>query len=207
MDGKDKMKSSRFQNLQAQAHLCPVTKEIFRKYTNIDQIAESYCKKMYSDVKRYCCTQISRFYLIFYLMPNLRTSRPLSKLKILPNCPDDIKEKILEIPKHLQQENHANNNIPSSVNKDVSHTNITSESHVDRAEDVITASKENENNAQTTSSQAIAIESVNTLSAASTSRHETKILKNVQGLSSSKEGLLLYNIAWIVIFNIFKFFF
>ncbi|XP_059225881.1 uncharacterized protein LOC106082757 [Stomoxys calcitrans] len=118
--------SIRFQHLYAMAHLCPITITEFKTHTNVDELVSNMCQKLYGDPSTNASAQLKRLYIFFYLKPNSRKSYPLSRLKMLPTCPENLRKKILEIP---QLEPESTTDVPNlnKVHNQMDPTNACSE--------------------------------------------------------------------------------
>lgn len=87
-------------DLTKYAHCCPLTYKEFLKYTNTKQIVKelSAQRNLNKNQQRLL---LNRSYLLFYLAPEHRNIAPINKIHLEENCPQEIKNKFLEIPTKL----------------------------------------------------------------------------------------------------------
>uniref|UniRef100_A0A1I8MT43 Uncharacterized protein n=1 Tax=Musca domestica TaxID=7370 RepID=A0A1I8MT43_MUSDO len=96
--GKESCGKILFENLyNKKVKLCPVTISEFRKYTNVDAVVKDFCQQTYGkDSKVSFDEQLKRFYLYFYTHPKLRLEAPLVSVKLVDDCPPEVKAKLLD---------------------------------------------------------------------------------------------------------------
>ncbi|KAM7345303.1 telomere ends associated isoform 2-T2 [Cochliomyia hominivorax] len=99
IENTEKIRKSH-KDLLPYAHCCPITFSEFRNYTNVTELFRNFCQKRYNSLDK-LPFMLKRAHLLYYLAPENRNYKPLNKLKILPQCPEQIRKKIFEIPNNL----------------------------------------------------------------------------------------------------------